>query len=86
MAGNYSLGPLVGMEMRHKKVGVIGTGAIGAEAARLFKVIHQLQSSFLQVQDLLSLSIGGVSADCSVRGSTRILGGAELVFLVTIMS
>eukprot|EP00878_Enallax_costatus_P017913 GHUV01018835.1.p1 GENE.GHUV01018835.1~~GHUV01018835.1.p1 ORF type:complete len:293 (+),score=47.53 GHUV01018835.1:318-1196(+) len=37
MAGNYSLGPLVGMELRNKNVGIIGTGAIGAEAARMFK-------------------------------------------------
>lgn len=39
MAGNYSLGPLVGMELRGKKVGIIGTGAIGTEAARIFKGI-----------------------------------------------
>jgi lactate dehydrogenase-like 2-hydroxyacid dehydrogenase len=38
MAGNYSLGPLVGMELRGKHVAVIGTGAIGIEAIRLFKV------------------------------------------------
>jgi lactate dehydrogenase-like 2-hydroxyacid dehydrogenase len=38
MAGNYSLGPLVGMELRGKNVAVIGTGAIGTEAIKLFKV------------------------------------------------
>jgi lactate dehydrogenase-like 2-hydroxyacid dehydrogenase len=38
MAGNYSLGPLVGMELRGKTVAVIGTGAIGVEAIKLFKV------------------------------------------------
>lgn len=38
MAGNYSLSPLVGFELRGKTVGIIGTGAIGAEACRIFKV------------------------------------------------
>jgi len=37
-AGNYSLTPLVGTELKGKVVGVLGTGAIGSEAARLFKV------------------------------------------------
>jgi len=37
-SGNYSLGPLVGMELKGKVCGVIGTGAIGAEAVRIFKV------------------------------------------------
>lgn len=37
-AGNYSLTPLVGTELKGKVVGVLGTGAIGTEAARLFKV------------------------------------------------
>lgn len=37
-AGNYSLTPLVGMELRGKTVGVLGTGEIGGEAARIFKV------------------------------------------------
>ena len=36
--GNYSLTPLVGTELRGKTVGVLGTGAIGTEAARMFKV------------------------------------------------
>eukprot|EP00879_Flechtneria_rotunda_P013996 GHRR01014623.1.p1 GENE.GHRR01014623.1~~GHRR01014623.1.p1 ORF type:complete len:430 (+),score=91.56 GHRR01014623.1:107-1291(+) len=37
MAGNYSLSPLVGSEVKGKRVGVLGTGAIGAEAVRIFK-------------------------------------------------
>ena len=36
--GNYSLSGLVGVEMRHKVVGVVGTGAIGQQAARILKV------------------------------------------------
>ncbi|KAI8463144.1 MAG: putative D-lactate dehydrogenase [Monoraphidium minutum] len=35
--GNYSLSGLVGRQMGGKTVGVLGTGAIGAEACRLFK-------------------------------------------------
>jgi lactate dehydrogenase-like 2-hydroxyacid dehydrogenase len=37
-AGNYSLTPLVGSELKGKKVAVMGTGAIGTEAVRIFKV------------------------------------------------
>lgn len=37
--GNYSLSPLVGSELRGKTVGVMGTGAIGVEACRIFKGI-----------------------------------------------
>eukprot|EP00882_Tetradesmus_deserticola_P001980 GHRQ01002122.1.p1 GENE.GHRQ01002122.1~~GHRQ01002122.1.p1 ORF type:complete len:409 (+),score=153.33 GHRQ01002122.1:205-1431(+) len=38
-AGNYSLTPLVGSELRGKRAAVLGTGAIGAEAVRIFKGI-----------------------------------------------
>jgi D-lactate dehydrogenase len=36
-AGNYTLSGLIGMELCRKTVGVIGTGAIGACAARIWK-------------------------------------------------
>ena len=36
--GNYSLNGLVGFEMYQKTIGIIGTGAIGYEAVRIFKV------------------------------------------------
>ena len=39
LQGNYSLNGLVGFEMYKKVVGVIGTGAIGYEAARILKGI-----------------------------------------------
>ena len=37
-AGDYTLSGLVGFELRSKTVGVLGTGAIGAAACRIFKV------------------------------------------------
>ncbi|KAG2493320.1 hypothetical protein HYH03_008455 [Edaphochlamys debaryana] len=37
--GNYSLSGLVGMQLKGKVVGVVGTGAIGYEACRIFKGI-----------------------------------------------
>ena len=36
--GNYAVSGLVGREIRGKTVGVLGTGAIGVEACRIFKV------------------------------------------------
>ncbi|KAK9905506.1 hypothetical protein WJX75_001127 [Coccomyxa subellipsoidea] len=36
-AGDYTLSGLVGFELRSKTVGVLGTGAIGAAACRIFK-------------------------------------------------
>lgn len=36
--GNYALSGLVGFQMFRKTVGIIGTGAIGAEAARILQV------------------------------------------------
>ena len=55
--GNYSLDGLVGREMYGKTVGVVGTGAIGAQACRILKGIgcrvlaHDLRPS-RAVQDL----------------------------------
>lgn len=37
-AGDYTLSGLVGFELRCKTVGILGTGAIGAAAARIFCV------------------------------------------------
>ena len=37
-AGDYTLSGLVGFELRCKTVGILGTGAIGACAARIFCV------------------------------------------------
>jgi lactate dehydrogenase-like 2-hydroxyacid dehydrogenase len=37
-AGNYSLTPLVGRELKGKRAAVLGTGAIGTEAVRILKV------------------------------------------------
>jgi hypothetical protein len=42
--GNYTLSGLVGMEITGKTVGVIGTGAIGAQACRLFRVRRNLHA------------------------------------------
>ena len=36
--GSYGVSGLVGREIRGKTVGVLGTGAIGVEACRIFKV------------------------------------------------
>lgn len=36
--GNYTLSGLVGMEIHKKTVGIVGTGAIGCCAAKIFKV------------------------------------------------
>jgi len=36
--GNYTLSGLIGMEICKKTVGIIGTGAIGACAARIWHV------------------------------------------------
>jgi hypothetical protein len=36
-AGNYTLSGLIGVEVCRKTVGVVGTGAIGACAARIWK-------------------------------------------------
>lgn len=44
MQGNYTLSGLIGMELCRKTVGIIGTGAIGACAARIWHVGHK--SSF----------------------------------------
>ena len=37
-AGDYTLSGLVGFELKSKTVGVLGTGAIGASACRIFRV------------------------------------------------
>lgn len=71
MAGNYSLGPLVGMELRGKNVAVIGTGAIGIEAIRLFKgigmnvmaydiakspAVEQMGVPYMSIEDMLPIA------------------------------
>lgn len=38
--GNFTLSGLVGMEVNGKTVGIVGTGAIGFCAARIFKVVQ----------------------------------------------
>lgn len=38
LQGNYTLSGLIGMELCGKTVGIIGTGAIGACAARIWHV------------------------------------------------
>ena len=42
-AGDYTLSGLVGFELRCKTVGIVGTGAIGSAAARIFCVSLLLQ-------------------------------------------
>lgn len=37
-AGDYTLSGLVGFELRSKTIGILGTGAIGSAAARIFCV------------------------------------------------
>ena len=54
-AGDYTLSGLVGFELRCKTVGILGTGAIGAAAARIFCV----SPSAADLPGLCSASICG---------------------------
>lgn len=46
-AGDYTLSGLVGFELKSKTVGIVGTGAIGAAACRIFSVSSSLGSLLL---------------------------------------
>ena len=63
-AGDYTLSGLVGFELRCKTVGILGTGAIGAAAARIFCV---------------SLSAADLPVLCSAntRDCPRMLGAMQ---------
>ncbi len=50
-AGDYTLSGLVGFELKSKTVGVLGTGAIGAAACRIFRVMPCLSSQTAQKMD-----------------------------------
>ncbi len=54
-AGDYTLSGLVGFEMRSKVIGVVGTGAIGAAACRIFSVRTQPDSVIHKVLDMLPM-------------------------------
>lgn len=57
--GDYELSGLVGYEMKGKSVGIVGTGAIGTEAARLFAGIGCAVTAF---------DVRGVPADLVQAG------------------
>lgn len=91
--GNYTLSGLVGMEITGKTVGVIGTGAIGAQACRLFKGLGmnvlaydirpnqycvELGVEYTSVEDMLP-RCHVVSLHCPLLPSTRNIVDAEAI-------
>ena len=83
-AGDYTLSGLVGFELRCKTVGILGTGAIGAAAARIFCVslpatdLPALCSASTHVclrmrgviQTETQHCLSGLAADCMLRQKT----------------
>lgn len=73
-AGDYTLSGLVGFEMRSKVIGVVGTGAIGAAACRIFSVRTLLGNMVHNIVDMLLIDAprSSLCAVCSV--STGLVG------------
>nr|4ZGS_A Chain A, Putative D-lactate dehydrogenase [Chlamydomonas reinhardtii]4ZGS_B Chain B, Putative D-lactate dehydrogenase [Chlamydomonas reinhardtii]4ZGS_C Chain C, Putative D-lactate dehydrogenase [Chlamydomonas reinhardtii]4ZGS_D Chain D, Putative D-lactate dehydrogenase [Chlamydomonas reinhardtii]4ZGS_E Chain E, Putative D-lactate dehydrogenase [Chlamydomonas reinhardtii]4ZGS_F Chain F, Putative D-lactate dehydrogenase [Chlamydomonas reinhardtii]4ZGS_G Chain G, Putative D-lactate dehydrogen len=91
--GNYSLSGLVGVEMRHKVVGVVGTGAIGQQAARILKgigckvfaydikpnpAVEAMGIPYVSLDELLAMS-DIVTLHCPLLPSTRQLINKESI-------
>ncbi|EIE23378.1 hypothetical protein COCSUDRAFT_28806 [Coccomyxa subellipsoidea C-169] len=92
-AGDYTLSGLVGFELKSKTVGVLGTGAIGAAACRIFRgfgsrvLAHDIYESeevralgveYVSKEDLLRLA-DVISLHCPLLPSTYHIIGAESI-------